>query len=119
MAQYPVGAQVTETVTVTDKATGVLVDPATFLFTLLPPADGGYVASTYAWNGTIWTSSEAIIAVPSRISLGVFVLRITIPHVNTARGAWAIDWKHTANGGGLGEGSNFGSFTATQSPALP
>jgi hypothetical protein len=115
MANYPVGAQVTETVTVTDKASGVVVDPATFTFTLKPPADGGYVPSTYTWNGSTWTSDEAVIAVPSRTGVGTFVLRIT----NLAQGAWGIDWKHTANGGGLGEGGNSGSFVASKSAGLP
>ncbi len=118
MSSYAIGKQITVTVTVTDKASNVIVDPATFTFTLKPPVSGEYETSTYAWNGSTWTYSEAIIASPSRTTTGVFVLRITIPHVNTAQGEWALDWKHTANGSGLGEGADYCTFVATPSPAL-
>ena len=119
MSSYSIGKQITITVTVADKPTGTIVDPSSFLFTLKPPVDGGYVASTYAWNGSSWTSSENVIAAPSRTGVGVFQLRITVPHVNIAQGAWAVDWKHVANGGGFGEGADFTTFVAMPSPALP
>lgn len=114
-----VGARLLETVTVRDEASQVIVDPGTFLFTLVPPSTSGYATSTYSWNGTVWTSSEAVIAVPSRLALGTFTLRITIPYGNIAAGNWAVGWKSTANGGGFGEGSGEGTFVARPTGALP
>lgn len=117
MSSYTIGKQIFLTVTVTDKASALAVDPAAFTFTLKPPVDGGYATSTYVWNGTTWTNSESILATPSRQALGTFRLAIIIPMVNAAQGSWAADWKHTANGQGLGEGGDSATFTATPSPA--
>ncbi len=118
MSSYAVGKQISVTVHVTDNASNALVDPAAFTFTLKPPVSGEYATSTYAWNGSTWANSEAIIASPSRTSTGVFVLRITIPHTNIAAGGWSLDWKHRANGDGLGEGADYCTFVATSGPAI-
>ncbi len=114
-----VGARVRETVTVRDEASQAIVEPAAMRFTLVPPETSGYETSTYAWDGTTWSSSEAVIAIPERTALGVFVLRITIPYDNVAAGNWVVGWKSTANGDGLGEGSGEGSFVARPTGALP
>lgn len=119
MSNFRVGQQLLVTVTVTDKATGNLVDPATFLFTMLPPVLSAILTGTYLWNGTTWTNSESTIAVPTKGTLGIFTLRITLPYVNTAKGGWSVGWKSTANGGGFGEGSADLQFEATATTALP
>lgn len=112
--QYLVGQRVKVTVTVTDKATGSMVDPGSLLFTLR----GGGGTHTYAWDGSAWTVSESMIADPSRVSLGVFALTITIPYTNGVRGAWHVGWKTTENGSGLGEGADQLSFVVVPSSAL-
>lgn len=119
MSTYIVGSRLLLTVPVIDILTNALVDPASFLFTLLPPSTSGLLSSTYAWNGAVWTVSESTIAVPARASLGTFTLRITIPYVNTAKGQWWAGWKTVANNGGFGEGANELQFVASKTSALP
>ena len=116
---YLVGTRFITTVTVTDKLSAALVDPGTLLLTLLPPPDSAIVAATYAWNGAVWTPSEAVIGLASRVSLGTFALRITLPYVNTAAGRWCLGWKSTANAGVLGEGSGEVVFLVDRTQALP
>ena len=116
---YLVGARLLLTVTVRDKATSIAADPSAFVFVIKPPASSSYVSSTYAWNGTAWTNSEAVIAVPAKGATGIFTLEITIPYENVAQGAWHIGWHSTENDEGKGEGSGELAFTATASKALP
>ena len=116
---YLVGTRLSVTLAVTDKLSAALVDPGTLLLTLLPPSDSAIATGTYAWNGTIWTASEAVIAAASRVSVGTFALRITLPYVNTAAGRWCLGWKSTANAGVLGEGSGEVVFLVDRTQALP
>jgi hypothetical protein len=115
---YLVGSRIDCTVTIADKASGAIVDPATLLITLAPPASSGYAKNTYAWNGAVWTSSEAIIGTPSRTGTGSFLLHVTIPYANLAAGKWIVGWKSTANVAGLGEGSGEDVFLVLASAAI-
>ena len=119
MSGYLVGATVLVTVTVTDTATGSLVDPSLFAFTLAAPRSSGYTTGTYTWNGSTWSSTEAAIAVPARVGLGVFTLRVTIPYRNIASGRWTAGWETTANDAGRGGGSGELEFHAITTSALP
>lgn len=116
---YIVGSRLVVTFTVTDVISGLVADPATVLFTLNPPSLSGIVAGTYTWNGTIWTNSEVVIAIPNRISAGVYTLSITLPYINSAHGTWTVGTKTTANGAGKAEGSGELTFVALKTGALP
>ena len=119
MSTFIVGSRLLVTVPVIDIGTKLNVDPASFLFTLVPPPNSGLVSNTYSWNGTIWTSSESVIGFPARAALGSFTLRITIPYANTAKGQWYVGWKTVQNVGGFGEGADELAFVAGKTNALP
>lgn len=118
MSTTLVGKRLLLTVSVLDRPSDAFVDPGSFEFRLKAPATSGYAPGTYAWDGSIWTSSEAVIAVPARAALGIFTLRITIPYANVAAGAWSVGVHALANGSGLGEGSAATRFVALASEAL-
>lgn len=115
---YIVGSRMVATFTITDVISQGLADPATLLFTLFPPPLSGIPSGTYQWNGTIWTNSEGTIAVPVRISLGIFSISITLPYTNSAHGTWTVGTKTTANLLGKAEGAGELSFVALKTAAL-
>lgn len=116
MSGFLVGQRLNLQVTITDKATGNAVDPATFLFTLKPPSVAAY---TYSWNGATWTNSEAVVGLPTKATgTGVFNLEITVPYANASAGDWYVGWKHTENGSDLGEGSGETAFKIAASKVL-
>ncbi len=118
MSSYLVGTRLSVSVEITDDASDALVDPGALTFSLRPPSTSGYASSTYAWNGSTWTSSESTIVVPSKGAMGIFTLQVTIPYVNAAQGRWVLGWTHTANGGGLGHGSGEALFVVRPTDAL-
>jgi len=96
MSEYMVGNQLDVTVTVTNTS-GTAVDPATFRFDLRSPNLTDYPASNYVYNGSSWTNSEATIGSPSKVSTGVYRLRVTVPHDNDAIGSWEVGWITTGS----------------------
>jgi len=115
---YLVGKRISLIVTVSDKATAALVNPSALTFRLRPPPSSPYALSNYVWNGTVWVSSEAVIAVPTKGALGLFTIQIDIPYANNARGPWAIGWLSIANGSGFGAGSGEANFEVKPTDAL-
>jgi hypothetical protein len=118
MINFLVGTRVEILVPVTDIPSDTVVDPVSIAFRLVAPEGSLYPVGTYSWNGATWTVSESVIGVPSRISVGTFVLSVTIPYSNDAAGRWSCGWKTVANGAGLGEGSGEVLFSASPTSVL-